>query len=104
MDAEPTPPDSDPQPPGSHDVDPTPAVDEELAATEGRWSEDLRQLLTPGAGMERRTADSVDRTLRGRSVGATALDLLGVGWHTLRLLAGDDPPDGASAADRGVRR
>jgi hypothetical protein len=65
---------------------PDPALDDELRATEGALAEDLRALLTPGAGMGRRTADSVDRTLRARSTGATALELLGTGWRTLSLL------------------
>lgn len=80
---------------GSSDVagheDQVADLDDELAATEGRFTGELRALLTPGAGINRRTAESVDRALRSRSTGTAALELLGVGWQTLRLFLSDDP-------------
>lgn len=82
-----------------------PDVDRALAATGDDWSADLRALLAPGAGIGRRTVDSVDRTLRGRSAGGMALDLLGTGWHTLRLLLSDEPqPADGDGMGPGARR
>ena len=53
----------------------------------------LRHLLDPSEDLAQRTSLDVDRALRGRSVLATALDLLGLGAWTARALLTDPPAD-----------
>jgi hypothetical protein len=65
------------------------AFDDELG--DGHLGEHLRALLAPDEGLERHTTHHVDRTLRGRSVLGTGLDLLGLGWLTMRELLTDEP-------------
>ena len=64
-------------------------TDDDLA--DGHLGEHLRALLAPDQDLERHTTHHVDRTLRGRSVLGTGLDLLGLGWLTMRELLTDEP-------------
>lgn len=66
-------------------------LDAELADG-GDVGASLRALLEAPQGIERRTADVVDRSLRGRSGLDLGLDLLGLGWWTARTILTDDPP------------
>jgi hypothetical protein len=50
----------------------------------------LRSLLDPDTELTSRTANDVGRALRSRNTTAAALDLLGVGWWTVRALLTDD--------------
>jgi hypothetical protein len=75
------------------------ALDAELAASEQLLDESFRstlgQLLSTPEGLANRTTAQVGDALLTRSTLATAVDLFTVGWHTFRLLAGDnlsDPP------------
>lgn len=63
-----------------------PGMDDELDAHEGLLGAHLRELLAPEDDLGRQTTHQVDRTLRARSVLATGLDLLGLGWLTMREL------------------
>ncbi len=79
-------------------------LDLELEHADGQLGEQLRALLDPAEDLGDRTADDVDRTLRSRSTFAAALELLGLGWWTMRSFLGDDGPDrltdGTTPADR----
>ena len=57
----------------------------------------LAELLSAPADLRSRTAAGVGDALLTRSTLASALDLLSVGWHTIRYLAGDS--DSASAKE-----
>lgn len=72
-------------------VDDEDTLDDELDAHEGLLGAHLRELLAPEVDLGRQTTHHVDRTLRARSVLATGLDLLGVGWLTMRELLTDEP-------------
>ena len=74
---------------GEEDLDQELEEDAELSAR-------LRALFDPSTDLRDRTASDVDRTLRGRSILATGLDLLGLGLWTTRALLSDP----ASPADR----
>jgi len=73
------------------------ALDAELAESEelldASFRSTLGQLLSTPEGLARRTTEQVGDTLLTRSTLATAVDLLTVGWHTFRLLAGDPLSD-----------
>lgn len=69
--------------------------DEELEE-DAELSARLRALFDPSADLRGRTANDIDRALRGRSLLATGLDLLGLGLWTTRALLSDP----ASPADR----
>jgi hypothetical protein len=71
------------------------ALDDELEDDQ-ELSARLRALFDPSADLRDRTASDVDRTLRGRSILATGLDLLGLGLWTTRALLSDP----ASPADQ----
>ena len=73
-------------------------LDAELDGDEGLLGHRLRELLAPEADLGRQTTHQVDQTLRARSVMATGMDLLGLGWLTMRELLTDEPPraDGES--------
>ena len=68
-------------------------LDAELAASESALDDTFRsslaQLLSAPEGLASRTAEGVNDALLNRSTLATAVDLVTVGWHTIRLLAGD---------------
>ena len=72
-------------------------LDAELAATEQVVREHLggglAELLSAPADLTSRTAAGVGDALLTRSTLAAALDLLSVGWHTVRYLAGDPDPN-----------
>lgn len=75
-------------------------LDEELEE-DLELSERLRALFDPSADLRDRTADDVGRALQGRSVLATALDLLGLGlWTTRALLS--DPASPADQEQEGI--
>jgi hypothetical protein len=69
------------------------AIDRELSGADDLLSAQLRELLDPAAGLRERTAQDIDRSLRGRSSLTAALDLLGLGWWTAKALLGDDTAD-----------
>ena len=73
------------------------ALDAELAESEELLDDGFRstlgQLLSTPEGLASRTTEQVGDALLTRSTLATAVDLLTVGWHTFRLLAGDPHPD-----------
>jgi hypothetical protein len=52
----------------------------------------LAELLSAPADLASRTAAGVGDALLTRSTLGAALDLLSVGWHTVRYLAGDPDP------------
>jgi hypothetical protein len=89
--------------PPADDIDPVDdavaddELDRELAAADGVLSEQLRALLDPGGDLRRRTADDVDRSLRSTDTLGAALELLSVGWWTVRTVLTDDH----RPADRG---
>ena len=70
-------------------------LDEELEE-DAELSARLRALFDPSTDLRDRTASDVDRALRGRSLLATGLDLLGLGLWTTRALLSDpaSPADG----------
>jgi hypothetical protein len=67
-------------------------LDAELDAGGGDLGVSLRALLEPPTGIERRTADTVEETLRGRSAVSLGMDLLTLGWRTVATILTDDPP------------
>jgi hypothetical protein len=67
------------------------AVDQALEDDTGDLGASLRALLEPPGDIRRRTADVVGRELRGRSAMDLGLDLLGLGWWTVRTILTDDP-------------
>ncbi len=67
------------------------ALDAELDATDDAIGLSLRALLEPPTDIERRTADTVDRALHGRSALSIGMDLLGLGWRTVATILTDDP-------------
>jgi hypothetical protein len=71
-------------------------LDAELAETEQIVREQLAgglaELLSAPADLASRTAAGVGDALLTRSTLAAAVDLLAVGWHTVRYLAGDPNP------------
>lgn len=73
-------------------------LDRELSDADEMLSSQLRALLDPAAGLKERTAQDIDRSLRGRSGLTAALDLLGLGWWTAKALLGDDRADDEGAA------
>jgi hypothetical protein len=86
----------DPMPGSDPMIDPDDGFDDELDGldddlADGHLGEHLRALLAPDQDLERHTTHHVDRTLRGRSVLGTGLDLLGLGWLTMRELLTDEP-------------
>ncbi len=89
--------------PPADDVDPIDdeladeELDRELAAADGVLSDQLRALLDPGGDLHRRTADDVDRNLRSTDTLGAALELLSIGWWTVRTVLTDDH----RPADRG---
>jgi hypothetical protein len=64
-------------------------LDRELSHADHVLSSQLRELLDPAAGLTERTAQDIDRSLRGRSALGAAFDLLGLGWWTATALLGD---------------
>lgn len=69
------------------------SLDRELSDADEVLSAQLRELLDPAAGLTERTAEDIDRSLRGRSGLTAALDLLGLGWWTAKALLGDGKAD-----------
>jgi hypothetical protein len=70
------------------------SLDVELAESERLLDDEgvrssLLELLSAPEGLASRTTAHVGDALLTRSTLATAVDLVTVGWHTLRLLAGD---------------
>lgn len=67
-------------------------LDAALATAEAEWADELggslAELLAPPEGLAQRTTLGVRDALLVRSALATGLDLLGLGWHTLRYLGG----------------
>jgi len=68
-------------------------LDLALAATV-TWGAQLANVLAAPDDLATRTAEKVRVALLTRSVVAAGTDLIGVGWHTLRLLLSDDPRTG----------
>jgi len=66
-------------------------LDAELAGDEGLLGHRLRELLAPEDDLFSQTTHQVDRTLRARSALAVGMDLLGLGWLTMRELLTDEP-------------
>ena len=62
------------------------ALDAALAATDGSLAGSLAHILQPPADLQRRTTSSVQEGLLARSTVDTAVGVLAVGFHTLRLL------------------
>jgi hypothetical protein len=74
------------------------ALDAELAESERLLDDEgvrssLVELLSAPEGLATRTAAQVGDALLTRSTLAAAVDLVTVGWHTFRLLAGDPARD-----------
>jgi hypothetical protein len=71
-------------------------LDAELEASEQvvrrQIGSGLAELVSAPPDLATRTAAGVGDALLTRSTLAAALDLLGVGWHTVRYLAGDPEP------------
>jgi hypothetical protein len=72
------------------------ALDELLDGQDALLGDRLRQRLDPGDQLHQRAAADVDRALRSRTTLGATVELLGVGWWTLRSLLTDGP----DAADR----
>jgi hypothetical protein len=70
-------------------------LDAQLAASESGLDDGFRAsltlLLSAPEGLASRTTESVGDALLNRSTLAAAVDLVTVGWHTIRLLGGDSP-------------
>jgi hypothetical protein len=79
---------TDDVPDGPDDV-----LDAALADSDDLLRAHLEQLLSPPADLSVRTAREVTDTLLHRSTLAAAVDTLGVGWRTVRILFGTDPPE-----------
>ena len=71
------------------------ALDRELELTEHVLSSGLTDLLTIPDRLNERTNDEVRSALLDRSTVAAAADLLSVGWHTVRLIFSNEPPEGS---------
>lgn len=69
------------------------ALDAELAATESVFGAELAQLLVVPADLQRRTTSEVTDGLLARSSWSAAVDLVGLGWRTMRLLATTPPEE-----------
>ncbi len=65
-------------------------LDAALAGT-ATWGDQLADLFAAPDDLAARTAERVRVALLTRSVVAAGTDLIGIGWHTLRLLVSDDP-------------
>ncbi len=72
---------------------PDDVLDAELADSDALLRAHLEQLLSPPPDLSARTAREVTDTLLHRSTLAAAVDNLGVGWRTVRILFGTDPPE-----------
>jgi hypothetical protein len=77
------------------DMDLDDEFEAELAASESELDDGFRTslalLLSAPEGLATRTTEGVGDTLLNRSTLAAAVDLVTVGWHTIRLLGGDSP-------------
>lgn len=67
-----------------------PAEEYELDQGDDELTVRLRSLLDADHDLRGRTSADVERTLRGRSLLATGLELLGLGWWTTRALLSDE--------------
>lgn len=67
---------------------------EELEELDTIWplGPQLAQLFESPEQFDRDISDEVDRRLRARSAMGGVLDLLGLGWSTMRVLLIEDPP------------
>ncbi|MCC6225220.1 MAG: hypothetical protein IT195_02285 [Microthrixaceae bacterium] len=67
-------------------------IDDQLAESEAQFGWELRamlaEVLVVPEGLTSRMAADVGAALLTRSMPAIAVDLLGLGWHTLRYLTG----------------
>ncbi len=74
------------------DPPPDDTLDAELARCEAGWdnelSSGLAELLAVPEDLAQRTTRKLGDALLTRSTLATAIDLLGLGWHTIRHLSG----------------
>ncbi len=79
-------------------------LDAELDASEqtfrDQFGTELAELVEAPAGLASRTAVGVGDALLTRSTLAAALDVLGTGWHTLRLLVGEPDRTSTKETDR----
>lgn len=69
-------------------------LDAELAETEALFGAELKALLDPDAGLSARTRLEVNEALLARSALSLTVDLMSVGWQTVRVMFG--PPDDPS--------
>ncbi len=80
-------------PPGEPASDDADIADFELSdddlQDDGVLGDQLRELLHPTDGLDRRTARDVDSALRARSPLNAAFELFGVGWWTVETLFTD---------------
>lgn len=93
--------DRDPGDEHEDELDPDGSGDE----LDGQLGDQLRMLLGPSDGLDRRTARDVDSALRARSPLAAAFELFGVGWWTVETLFSDKPSsmgDPSSDVDPGL--
>ena len=74
-----------------HHPSPEPGGEEPDDELDGVLGDQLRMLLGPSDGLDRRTARDVDSALRARSPLAAAFELFGVGWWTVETLFSDRP-------------
>lgn len=88
------------------DTDPVAELDEAeldlaLAEDDHEMQVRLRQLLDPGELINQRTAQDVDRALRGQGILGAASDLLATGWLAARLILTDEAhqPTGTTKDD-----
>jgi len=63
-------------------------LDAELADTEALFGAELKALLDPDAGLSARTCQEVNDALLARSALSLTVDLLSVGWQTVRVMFG----------------
>jgi len=67
-------------------------LDAELAETEALFGAELKALLDPDAGLSARTRLEVNDALLARSALSLTVDLLSVGWQTVRVMFGPTDP------------
>ncbi|HTO01728.1 MAG TPA: hypothetical protein VL068_13745 [Microthrixaceae bacterium] len=68
--------------------------DHDLDELEQNWAlgPQLAQLFESPEEFDREITTQVDRRLRARSTFGSALELVGLGWATMRVLLIEDPP------------
>lgn len=78
-------------------------LDAELADTEALFGAELKALLDPDAGLSARTRQEVNEALLARSALSLTVDLLSVGWQTVRIMFGSNAESDGADQHRGSR-